>query len=488
MPSPTSGFLGGLAQGIFGRMREHEDEQRKQDLEQRKQTLSYLTSLMDQTTPETRPILMQHIGDVMKLKGKHRGVWDMLTGKGRQNYSDALGAKLSEVLGSISGPAEFAKLQGGPQADVLGDAAGAGGGPAWMNSVIAPDQTAGRIALRDPQAEDLSQLRARYDLIGQQKYRDLQAKEEALYDRQSRLQEDRQKHEFDIASHKANLAAEAEARKLARTLAGGPGMPITDDIWERATGMIEQKYQLQLDNLRESVGLKKAKASEAIANATAAGSINPFTGLPSGDPLAGMKPGERVRFDQQQQQNAQSIYKQWSDAKAKVNEAYGQVQSIRAQLNATAAQYGAKFDEAKQQFVNADGTPNQTLAFLPGVAKSLQQLQSLKAEQAAAEGQVRDLHKTLGTQYSPYFDVGGDMWSVSPKAQFGGVAPTGAPRTAIPPFPEGAAGSNSQVTQYKTSKPLTKGKILETGKGRFRIKGLSRKDGNNYIYDLEPIE
>lgn len=434
MPSPTSGFFGGLAQGIFGRMREHEDEQRKQDLEQKRQTLSYLTSLMDQTTPETRPILFQQISNVMGLKGKQRGVWDMLTGKGRQNYSDALGQKLSEITGSIVGPKAYEQLKSHPEFD-LSQIPG-GGGPAWMGAEIGltPDQTAGKIALRDPQAEDLAQLEARYALMGQQKYKDLAEKERLLFERQSALQEDRQKHDFDKATHAATLKAEGDVRKRAVALAGGPGMPITDDIWNQAAEGVAQEYGMKADLLKARIGLAGAQTEKAKAEAIAAGSIDPITGLASDDPLAGMKPGERIRFDQQQQQNAQAKFKEWSDAKARVNSAYSEVQALRKEIVNKASMFGAKFDENKGEFVGANGQPVPSLNLL--AAKELAALRKLKGDQAAAEGQVKSAYELLQSQYGNYFNFGKDMWSVSPRAEFGGVATTGAPRTQPPPFPE----------------------------------------------------
>ena len=74
MPSPTAGLFGGLAQGIFGRMREHEDEQRALDLEDKKNALNSLSSLLEHATPETRPTIYKQMADVMNLKGKHRVV------------------------------------------------------------------------------------------------------------------------------------------------------------------------------------------------------------------------------------------------------------------------------------------------------------------------------------------------------------------------------------------------------------------------------
>lgn len=483
MPSPASGFFGGLAEGIFGRMREHEDEQRKQDLEQKRQTLSYLTSLMDQTTPETRPILFQQISNVMGLKGKHRGVWDMLTGGGRQNYSDALGQKLNEIMGSIVGQDQFNQLKNTKVFDGLSGSA-PGGFPIPTGHI--EDRSAGKIALRDPQAEELAQLEARYDLIGKQKYRDLEAKEAALFDRQSKLQEDRQRHDFDKATHLAMLKAEGDVRKRAVALAGGPGMPITDDIWNQAAESVAQELGLKADLLKARIGLTGAQTEKFKAEAAAAGSIDPLTGLSTGDPLAGMKPGERVRFDQQQQQNAQAKFKEWSDARARVNAAYSQVEGLRKEIAAKAAMFGAKFDETKGEFVGPDGKPVSSLNLL--AAEELTALRKLTADQKAAESQVKSAYELLKSQYGNYFDFGKDMWSVTPRAEFGGVATTGAPRTQPPPFPKGAAGPLSEVNQYKTSKPLTKGTILETGKGRFRIKGLSSKKGDHYIYDLELIK
>ena len=154
----TSALFGGLAQGIFGRMRELDDEQRKIDLEDKQQALTGLSKLLEHATPETLPVIYKQMADVMKLKGKHRGVWDMLTGQGRDDYHQRLSSTLDKVYGNVMGPEAFEAAK--TAAPVSGNAAD------WADESAPLQYTppAGKIALRDPQREEIELQRQRYGI------------------------------------------------------------------------------------------------------------------------------------------------------------------------------------------------------------------------------------------------------------------------------------------------------------------------------------
>lgn len=424
MPSPTSGFFGGLAKGIFDTMGRHEREARDEDFKKREQTLSYLTGLMDQTTPETRPILMQQISDVMGLRGKQRGVWDMLTGKGRQNYSDALGEKLSQITGNIVGPAEYARLKGGSGFDMT-QAPGANG-PAWASLPVevAPDQTAGKISLLDPRADRLAQIREQYGAMRDAGLEKLEYQEAGRVARQ----EDAQKHAKEIAEMKQYNTAFGPVYKQAATLAASKGKPKFDDQdLAEAAQAIAQQQGLNLDLLKARIGLAGAKELEAKANAQA-------TGLGTNDPFAGMKPGERARFDQSQQQNAAGVYGQWQKAYAEVQKIDSEQKTLRAELArldpatgmAVSGTSPYSFDETQGTYVGQGG---KVADYVGASTKAkIAKLKQLEAQKQALRATLQSSSSALKAQYPDYYNVT-DEWTVSPNAGFGGVMPTGVART-----------------------------------------------------------
>lgn len=421
MPTPATGFFGGLAKGIFGTMAEQEDRQRKEDLKNKEQTLSYLTGLMDQTTPETRPILMKQISDVMGLKGKQRGVWDMLTGGGRQDYSDALGEKLSEITGSIVGPKQFQEMQ---QQDLQADMGAAFKANSPYIRSSAPKMTEGKIALLDPRADRLAQIREQY---GAMKEAGLDRLEFQAAQRTA-LQEDAQKHSKEIEEVRQYNRAFGPVYKQAATIAAGKGKPKFDeeDLTEAAQ-QIATLGGLNVDKLKAQIGLSQAKKIEAEANAQAAG-------LGTGDPFAGMKPGERARFDQTQQQNAAGVYGQWQKAYAEVQKIDSEQKALRAEIAridpttgmSTQGQSPYSFDEAQGTYVGQGG---QAPAYVSASAKAkIAKLKQLEAQKQSLRATLQSSSAALKAQYPDYYDVV-DEWTVRPNAGFGGVASSGAPRT-----------------------------------------------------------
>lgn len=424
MPTPATGFFGGLAKGIFGTMAEHERSAREEGLKKREQTLNYLTGLMDQTTPETRPILMQQISDVMGLKGKQRGVWDMLTGNGRQNYSDALGEKLSEITGNIVGPEQYAKLKGGLQADFT--QAPSANGPAWASQALvqAPDQTAGKIALMDPRADRLAQIREQYGAMRDAGLDRLEYQEAGRVARQ----EDAQRHAKEIAELKQYNAAFGPVYKQAATIAAGKKKARFDDEdLAEAAQQIATVGGLNVDLLKARIGLAGAKEQEAKAMAAA-------TGLGTGDPFAGMKPGERARFDQTQQQNAAVPYGQWQKAYAEVQKIDAEQKALRAEIArldpttglTVQGQSPYSFDETQGTYVGQGG---QAPAFVSASAKAkIAKLKQLEAQKQSLRAILQSTSQTLKAQFPDYYNVTNE-WTVTPNPGFGGVSPSGAPRT-----------------------------------------------------------
>lgn len=421
MPTPATGFFGGLAKGIFGTMAEQEDRQRKEDLKNKEQTLSYLTGLMDQTTPETRPILMKQISDVMGLKGKQRGVWDMLTGGGRQDYSDALGEKLSEITGSVVGPKQFQEMQ---QQDLQADMGAAFQANSPYVRSSAPRQTAGKIALLDPRADRLAQIREQYGAM-----REAGLEKMELQNQFTNLRkEDEQAFRIQMAEREQYNKAFGPVYKQAATIAASKGRTKLDpqDL-EEAAQQIATLGGLNVDKLKAQIGLSQAKKLEAEANAQAAG-------LGTGDPFAGMKPGERARFDQTQQQNAAKPYGEWQKAYSEVKKIDPEQTTLRTELARLDPTTGLpvqgnpiySFDETQGTYVGPNG---QAPAYISASVKAkITKLKQLEAQKQSLRAILQSTSQVLKAQYPDYYTVK-DEWTVTPSAGFGGVSPSGAPRT-----------------------------------------------------------
>ena len=432
MPSPASGFFGGLAEGIFGRMREHEDEQRKQDLEQKRQTLSYLTSLMDQTTPETRPILFQQISNVMGLKGKQRGVWDMLTGRGRQNYSDALGQKLSEITGSIVGQDQFNRLKNTKVLDGLSGSA-PGGFPIPTGHI--EDRSAGKIALRDPQAEELSQLEARYNLIGQQKYRDLQAKEEALLGRQLRVQEEAQKDRLEIAETQKYNKAFGKVYEQAAVIAAQKGKQrFDDDDLAEAAGQVAALGGLSVDKLKAQIGLLGAKQKQAEFEST----LGP-DGRPLGKPMTEAQEASQSRG---LTQDAISAFGKFKENRAKFVELDSQ---FRADLQNLQTMLASRNLYYKDGVIYESGT-NQPAQGVPSrLQEAAKKVNELRTKAQNFQRQAGDDYKVLQNTYGDMFSDQG-FYGIEPNPNYRspGVTSIG---ERIPPFPKTSTTPSSTWKQ-----------------------------------------
>lgn len=488
MPSEGVGSLyGGLAQGIFGRLREHEDEQKKQDFEQKGQTLKYLSSLVDEATPETRPILLNTMADTIGLKGKHRGVWDMLTGRGRDDYHQQLSGMLSKVTGNVVGPEEYERRK--PKSAVLPMPGATGLDPVTPGVQAQPDQRTGQeIVLRDPDRIALDKLRTQYGLKYEADMSKL-AERDALQSRREELNDQRDyKYKLDTDSQKAHLAAFKPIMERAQAISGG--MQPTPEAMEQAAQEHAAKLGLDIEKLRETIPGLKARAYRDTQQGKFYES-QVGVGQP-GMPGYGMKPGEMARFDQGQQQAGTAIYGKWKEASAKVSAIDPQVKALREQIKVAAK--GKPFDEARGVVLDpATGQPDAMLN--RRLAPLIADLAKLSGEKARAEQEMQGHHQTLSTQYGDYFQpgTGSGPWWIEPKQGFGGVAPAGATRTGQrgtpPPFPAQASMPNQSHMQWETESPKPKGTVMTFKGQRYRVTGVVGKSASGKtIMGLEPVQ
>jgi hypothetical protein len=346
----------------------------------------------------------------------------MLTGGGRQDYSDALGEKLSEITGSVVGPKQFQEMQ---RQDLEADMGAAFQANSPYVRSSAPKQTEGKIALLDPRADRLAQIREQYGAMKEAGMDRLEYQEAGRVARQ----EDAQRHAKEVAELKQYNAAFGPIYKQAATIAASKKKARFDDEdLAEAAQQIATLGGLNVDLLKARIGLAGAKEQEAKAMAAA-------TGLGTGDPFAGMRPGERARFDQSQQQAAQGIHKQWTDAYSQIQKIDAQQKALRDKIKGTDPVTGYtykgepsyEFDETKGTFVRR-GTGATLEETDKTITPLVVQLKKLQADKQAIMVQLQQHARTLKSQYPDYYNVE-DEWRVTPNAGFGGVMPTGAART-----------------------------------------------------------
>lgn len=431
MPEPTN-FGQGLSIGIFDALTKRQLEQREKDTNARKEKLTLLGSLLDQATPETQPLILQQMGEVMGFKGKQRSIWQQLTGSNMGAYEESLNARMSELLGNYVPEAQYEKLRTVPTLSK----APTDIDPTSLFPIFATeDQTKGKVALKDPYKEKLNMLRAQYGLQTSAAMDRMREKEQLIGERQLALEEERTTNRKEVDSQRALLKAQGDVLKRAVALAGGPGMPITEDNYAVAAEQVATEYNLKPEQLKANLGLTKARTKLAEAETASLGAMtDPVTGAAL--PGAGMKPGERLRFDQSQQQAATAAYTKWAEAKGRVDAAFSQIQSLRQKLTNSAKAQNASFDEARGTFVsNVTGQPiDPILLRIGGADRELAELTRLRGEADRAKAEVEAGYNTLKTQYGNYYRTGSDIWQVAPNPSFGGVSAAGSPRTGAAPI------------------------------------------------------
>lgn len=476
----TSALFGGLAQGIFGRMRELDDEQRKLDLEDKQQALTGLSKLLEQATPETRPIIYKQMADVMKLKGKHRGVWDMLTGQGRDDYHQRLSSTLDKVYGNVVGPEAFEAAK--TAAPVSGNAAD------WADESAQLQYTppAGKIALRDPQREEIDLQRQRYGIQNDRRMAEIELRNRLTGERElaNDIREADLKKEVD--RNRAAMAAFKPIMQRAQAISGG--LVPTEEAIDQAAAEYAEKNGLDVEFLKSKIKLNASNAkladtkSVSIASGGYGGADKPIT------------PYQQYGIDEKQQSKGIDAYNKFSSSLGEINRIGSRQAELRKQLSAInpltgAAGEGFTFDEAAGVFGGQTGP----VKFVnPRVQKMIDELKKLESDKVKLKQQLDAQRAILQTYHRDQFNVVDD-WTVQPNPEYGGLAPAGAPRTGNPPpFPAGAVQPRPAATatpQYKSTSPLPRDTPLDMGpKGKFKVVGVAGKDKDGqFIHDIEPV-
>lgn len=485
MPSPTAGLFGGLATGIFGRMREHEDEQRQLDLDERKNALSSLSSLLEHATPETRPVIYRQMADVMRLKGKHRGVWDMLTGGGRDDYHQQLSQQLDNVFGNVVGPEKYQQLQQQGVAQDLGAAFQANSPYVRSN---APKPTEGKVALRDPIAEHLNALRQQYGIQNDRRSAEIELRNKLAGEREAANDQRDAVNKLKDREVAAQIAAEKKVRALATTFALQRQSKIpSDEEFARAAEQVAGTDGLNVDKLKAQIGLigAETKRNEAQAQYYGEGGAG---GL--GRP---MTENQQRIFDAGQQAKADAAYKQFNDAISQYKAYDEQYRNALQRLQTTLSGRNLYYKDG-QIFEAGTNAPQPTQ--MRRYESSLKEIEGLQRKATELKGMAEGHRSTLGESFKDYFDPGTDIWNVQRKP-FGGPAPAGAPRTSAPPEwkvpvqPKTSQPSLQGVGEFqeRSTKPRRLGEVIDTGRGQIRVLGIIGKTEDGRIrYKVEGIQ
>ena len=498
MPSEGVGSLyGGLAQGIFGRLREREDEQRRSDAEQKGSTLKYLSSLVDEATPETRPILLNTMAETIGLKGKHRGVWDMLTGGGRDDYHQQLSGLLAKTTGNIVGPEKYEQLRKQGVIQDMG-AAFRAGDPSVRSSEPLP--TEGKIALRDPDQIALEKLRNQYGLKFEADMRLVDEKDRRSINREVQNDDRDYRYRQALQQDKAYRDSFKPVMERAQALSGS--MIPTPEALEQAAQEHATKLGLDIEKLRETIpGLKARTYRDTQMGRLAESQIG--QGVP-GTPGYGLTPNQQANIDIRLDDKSDAVASEWTAAKAELDKLNVEQETLRERMKQIEPMFGGvapkgtyQFDESNEGFYNPKTKKYEELVS-PEIKKQIGRIKEIEALKAGLLTRMKTAREKL--KGNPAYDTS-DEWSLR-RTESGRVAPTGAPRTSTkgqpPPFPQTSMPGQTNYDpntvaegfRYRSKKPVANGtEIGPFGGKMYKVVGILGKEANgDILYQLEPMQ
>lgn len=441
---PRGSLFSGISEGIFGRLNELTDEQKKRDDEKRGQVLNVLTSLIDKVEPESQGVLLGHIGATMGLKGKERGLWDRLTGRGMDATEQALGSKLSEVLGGFVGPESVRKARS-MATFTKGFTPGT---PEQASNIAGYQQAAqfpGKMIMRDPRAERLEDIKTQYGLKFQQQESMLQEREALLRQRQKEDDERGFANAIKIAQERNRLKVTQTANELANAYLGSGKASTGAEALQMANQAIVGKTDLELDKLREQIPLIRAQANLARTEAE---------GLSEGET---MTPGQsrQETANRAIQGEVQKQFGEYTLAKNEVQAKQRAYESLVGRLGEIARQNGVEYDRSINDF-RGDEKGVFMAQFSARQSKLVQQAQQLTSDLTAANGKMAASYDTLTRIYGPYINIDPTTGALTPKV------PITAPRKQGPaayepkraPLPQAGAPAQQQGAPPPLTIPL----------------------------------
>ncbi len=429
MPGLTDVFAG-LGQGYLERKQAVEREEFDREQKSKDFAIQALFKIADEVTPETRPMLYQQIANIAGMKGKAKGFWERLSSIPDRSLSEQVSGSMQDFLGRVVGPEEYERRKPGIEATTERMPIGGPGMPESIGMpriTQLPDRTKGIVALRDPVGEQVRAFTGKETLRLQSKMQEIEKKEQEVGKRQQALELTERESQLQLARERAMLKAQ-EAMRM-RAWVKGRGTIPTQEMWEEAADEIAEELGMKREEMRAKIDVMRAKTADLEASARTREKI-------AG--MGGIRPGEAERlelskrtFDEKQKQDAIAARRLYDNADADVKRFDAEIKSKEASLL-------GRIDEIVK-FRARKGQP----PIDPGIFKlnpefqALQdQIDSIKAKREGAVSKRTAAAQDLGTKFGQYYNVTpaeGGGYKIDPIAEFGGVAPAGAPR--VPPSP-----------------------------------------------------
>lgn len=479
-------FATGLAHGLFGAINDQNQQAKEREDATRKNTLTMLGSMLDQVDDDSKPLLFQQMAEVAGLKGKHRGLWDELTGRGRNEVTDAINQKYGDVMGSLVGPGQMDQLRSHAM-----QVQAPGPGPEGIYEtnpellqLQTPDMSKGKIGLKsalgDKMKEEAAKIKLQQTYLNQR----LADREASVSQRQQELEDLRQANRKELEDQKTyNKAFGDVYKRAAQNAAKYNRKELTQEDLAVGADSLAAEQGLNADKLKAMIGVDVAKKGYFEAQAQAAGQN-----------AGGVRPGQQATLDQAQQQNAQAVHRQWLEAKAKTEKSALEADQLRGQLEGFAKKHGMYFDSRDNSFrVPGGGLPEpyslQGMA-LEDAKGILQKYLEAMANRVQFESEQRGHYNVIKSNYPDYFEVGDEKNPyVKPNAKFGGVAPFGAARTggggggavydATGPYtgPSGKPGNVAEGqlifgTKDRPASSMKVGQLVNQGGLKYRVKAI----------------
>lgn len=424
-------FLRDFSEGIFGRLRELRQEQETKDFEQKKQTLSLLSSLADKVEPDSLPILMGEIGNVIGMKGDLRKFWDSFSGMPDLSLSQKLGGFLKDATGKLTGSEEASRARSTNLQELLKPYQAAGTRPRQVSDLPPPASLQGKMIFRDPRKEKLTEIEERYGLQAQ-------AAEERQYlmnQFKAQQQEDRQKFTKEITDYRAELRARDEIDSRANLIAEARGfVEPTDAIRREAAQQLAKEQRWSNDLLQARTGFLRSRSKESEAN------VKFMEGS------GGLTPIQQITVEDRRREAARSLKAAYDKAMSSRAEAKKRMDDIAAGITADLqkAGKGARFDPATGSVIGAKGDPKSgALRFM--YEDELEAYKKAASELAGAETEAKGYWGNLRTfPYNKYYQPGRAFDEPVQEKDIG-AAPA--------PTPPGGSGGGAVELQPKQIKP-----------------------------------
>lgn len=328
-------FLQDLSEGIFERLESLRKEQETADEQKKGQLVQLLAGLADKVEPESLPILMGHLGDVIGISKnkKFKGFWDAFSGLPSQDMSQQLGAKFKEITSGLVGPQQARTTREAYKQNLLQPYRQAGTRPRTVASLdyTRPPELASKMIFRDPGAEELEEVKARY---GAQFQNQLLLQDERHQDALRRLQESaflREQGKTLDYERKLNLGID----KMAKIFLGSEEVqqfPV-EQRWAAAQSYagryLSGEADAEIQDILSRIDLRRALIDKARTEG----------GGSSSQELS------RQRFAASQAKERRELETEVSNAEAIVNALTPQIQEMERSLDATAKSMNKTRDE-----------------------------------------------------------------------------------------------------------------------------------------------